>query len=162
MQQLRIKLLWRTLGSAYTSMAGVPTVDDTLLDTVEDACRSALHAMPPFAAREFGFPRAFRAFYKVAQDQLRPMRPGESFRFYGPTWLPTDGLAFADEAQGDSTPWIEFGAFPDQGWAFVCCDTEDPLFGAVVLRNGETPWSRMVYEDEVWPDFEAFLASLTT
>jgi hypothetical protein len=158
---LRTKLAWRGVAGAYGPMDSAPTpVDEALLDGVETALREAYAQMKPFKARVVALPPGLRAFYLAAQDQLEPLRPREAFRFFAATWLPTDGLSLADEAAGDSTPWVEIGSFGPRRWVFVCVDTEDELYGAVVERIDSTPWSRMVYEDEVWPDMEAFLASL--
>ncbi|MCB9694984.1 MAG: hypothetical protein H6736_24535, partial [Alphaproteobacteria bacterium] len=101
-----------------------------------------------------------KAFYLVAQDCLEPVRRGENFKFYACTWLATDGLHLADEAAGDSTPWLEIGSFAENHWAFICCDSEDPLFGAVVERKDSTPWSDIVWDEEVHADMLEFLQSL--
>lgn len=161
MSLLKTKLIWRALRGAYRPMQGAPErVDDALLEEVEAEVRAVLKRMPPFAARSFALPEALKDFYRVAQDVLEPKRAGESFAFYAPTWLATDGLHLADEAKGDSTPWVEIGSFDENTWAFICCDTEDPLFGTVVERRDATPWSQLVWEDEVHVDMTAFLGAL--
>lgn len=159
--KLTTKLVWRGLAPAYASMKGAPEpVDDALLDEVEATVRSTLTAMPQFVSRTFALPEGLRAFYLAAQSTLQPIGREAAFSFYACTWLATDGLSLADEARGDSTPWLEIGSFAPNHWVFVCCDTEDELYGAIVERTDSTPWSRMVYPDEVWPDMEAFLKSL--
>ncbi len=158
---LATKLVWRALREAYEPLRGAPErVDAELLRGVEETIREVLAGMPAFASRCFALPDGLKAFYLVAQDRLAPRRDGTGFRFYACTWLVTDGLHFADEARGDSTPWLEIGCFDERSWAFICCDTEHALFGAVVERTDATPWSQTVWESEVYPDMEAFLRSL--
>ena len=89
-RHLAIKLVWRALAPSYRAMRGAPeVVDDALLDGVEDEVRRALAAMPAFAARSFALPPGLRAFYRVAQDGLEPVRKHENFKFYACTWLAT-------------------------------------------------------------------------
>ncbi|MCB9670711.1 MAG: hypothetical protein H6734_14620 [Alphaproteobacteria bacterium] len=57
-------------------------------------------------------------------------------------------------------PWLEIGSFAENHWAFICCDSEDPLFGAVVERKDSTPWSDIVWDEEVHADMLEFLQSL--
>ncbi|MCB9677919.1 MAG: hypothetical protein H6737_22665 [Alphaproteobacteria bacterium] len=159
----RIRALWRTLAGGFESIEGVEPVTEASLDAIEKKIRKKLREFRALAGRPFALPADLRAFYLVAQDQLRRThRLGEDpLTFYAVEWLPTDGLALADEAGGDSTPWLEIAAFGDQHWVFVCCDPEDPLFGSLVERRDSTPWSQTVHDEEVHPDLEAFLRSLT-
>ena len=120
MERLRTKLVWKTLAGDYRPMQGAPErVDEALLSAVEVEVREALRKMPVFAARSFALPAGLKDFYLAAQDVLEPVRRHEHFAFYACTWLATDGLQLADEAEGDSTPWVEIGSFGENAWAFI-------------------------------------------
>lgn len=164
-QNLRLKLSWRALAPDFQELPGrAEAVNVELIERVETQIRERLRELPAFAGRPFELPGQLKAFYLLAQNQLaagpRSSREASSFRFYAVSWLLTDGLHLSDEAEGDSAPWLEIGAFNAHAWVFICCDPEDPLFGAVLPCENHTPWSRTVYERETFHDLTAFLEHL--
>lgn len=165
MNAYKLKLAWRAIEADFDHARGAPeamTVE--LLDAIEAQIDVALRELPPFASRPFQLPPQLRHFYLLAGDKLvagpRSTREAGTLQFYAAPWLPTDGLHLADEAEGDSAPWLEIGAWDARTWLFICCDPEDELFGAVLKCVDRTPWSRVVYEEETWSDLTAFLTHL--
>lgn len=151
------------MGHLFDPIPNLEPVTESDLDGVEAEIRVSLKGIPALAHREFSLPTTLRALFMVAQGNLKlaDRTGGPGFSFYAPRWLVSDGLALADEAAGDSTPWLEIGSFGDQHWVFMCCDPEDPLYGAVVDCENCTPWSRTVHAEEVYPDLGDFLRELT-
>lgn len=161
-ETLHLKLAWRALAPDFETLRGAPDdVDETVLARIEQRLRERLKEFPTFAGRPFELPVQLKSFYLLAQNQLRASprssKQAGNFHFYAPTWLLTDGFQLADEAEGDSAPWLEIGAFDERTWVFICCDPEDPMFGAVLPCTDSTPWSRTVYERETFNDLREFL-----
>lgn len=165
MNALKLKLAWRAIQGDFDPTRGAPdsiTVD--VLDAIEARVEAALRELPAFASRPFAFPPQLKQFYMLAGNRLvagpRSSREAGTFQFYAAPWLPTDGLHLADEAEGDSAPWLEIGAWDARTWLFICCDPEDDLYGAVLQCHDRTPWSSVVYAEETWHDLTEFLSHL--
>lgn len=167
MNALKLKLAWRAIEPDFDPSRGAPgTVSPRDLEVIAGRIETALRELPAFSSRPFELPPQLEQFYLLAGDRLvagpRSTREAGTLQFYAASWLPTDGLHLADEAEGDSAPWLEIGAWDARTWLYICCDPEDELFGAVLKCVDRTPWSRVVYESETWPDLTAFLTHLGT